>query len=61
MTVTRPQRNGYDIVECSICGDSTVLTGRPEWRNAEEEAWRFRHSDEPHESPAIVKARKGKR
>ena len=60
MTVTRLTRNGYEVIECSACGDSSVLTGRPEWRDAEEDAWRFRHPESEHAAPSLQpKVKKG--
>lgn len=53
VTVRRLIRNGYDVVECDRCLDSTTLSGRPEWRNEAEDAFRFKHPDEAHEPPSL--------
>lgn len=53
MTVRRFTRDGYDVIECSVCRDHTTLTGRPEWRDDAEVAFRFRHPEAGHLPPSL--------
>lgn len=59
MTVTRTERHGRWVVECSVCRDAITLQGTGAYFDEDERWFRGRHPDDPHEpSSAAQKGRK---